>query len=144
MFGKTTEYAIRALVYAYLQNSDGIRPGFKEIANHILAPKEFTGKVMQSLVKSHLLLSVKGPGGGFYFKDMESPISLDEVVKVFEGDKFFYKCGFGLKECSDINPCPLHNDYSPVREKLRKIVSDTTIQILASRIKNNQAVLNAR
>ena len=32
MIGKTTEYAIRALVYVYIQNQDGRRPGFKEIA----------------------------------------------------------------------------------------------------------------
>ena len=35
MLGKTTEYAIRALVYIYIQNIEGERPGFKEIAKMI-------------------------------------------------------------------------------------------------------------
>jgi Rrf2 family protein len=142
MFDKTTEYAIRAMVYIFLHNARGSRPGFREIANRIGAPEEFMGKVLQTLVKAHLLSSVKGPGGGFYFKEPDKPITLLQIVTAFQGDSFFYRCGFGLTSCSDVTPCPLHKDYAPVREKLRKIVSESSVQLLASRIQQKKASLN--
>lgn len=52
------------------------------------------------------------------------------------------QCGFGLKQCDSKNPCPLHYDYSPVREEFFKLVTKQTIQSLANKINENKAVLN--
>lgn len=142
MFGKTTEYAVRALVYIYLQNTGGNRPGFREIAHQVDAPEEFTGKVVQKLVRAQVIASVKGPHGGFYFPDMATTPSLLDVVRIIEGEGFFTKCGFGLSACSAANPCPIHHQFSPVRDNLKKIVSDNDIRKLALRIKKHKAVLN--
>lgn len=142
MFTKTTQYAIRALVYIYLQNLNLNRPGFREIAKHIGAPEEFTGKIVQHLVKSHIISSIKGRGGGFFFTDMHPSLNLLDVIKIIEGDGFFNNCGFGLSLCSKDNPCPIHTDYAPVREKFRKITMESTIEMLALKIKNHKAVLN--
>jgi Rrf2 family protein len=142
MLGKTTEYAIRALVYVYIQNQEGKRPGFKEIAKKINSPEQFTAKVLQSLAREELISSMKGRGGGFFFDDSITPLTLYEVIGVMEGEKFFSKCGFGLKQCDSKNPCPLHYDYSPVREEFFKLVTKQTIQSLANKINENKAVLN--
>lgn len=142
MLGKTTEYAIRALVYVYIQNQEGKRPGFKEIAKKINSPEQFTAKVLQSLAREELISSMKGRGGGFFFDDSITPLTLYEVIGIMEGEKFFSKCGFGLKQCDSKNPCPLHYDYSPVREEFFKLVTKQTIQSLANKINENKAVLN--
>lgn len=142
MIGKTTEYAIRALVYVYLQNQDGKRPGFKEIAEKIHSPEQFTAKVLQTLARAEVILSLKGRGGGFFFKDADSPLTLHKVISVMEGEKFFSKCGFGLNRCDCENPCPLHDDYSPVREGFLKLVTKLTIQSLANKINDRKAVLS--
>jgi len=142
MLGKTTGYAIRALVYVYIQNQEGKRPGFKEIAKKINSPEQFTAKVLQSLAREELISSMKGRGGGFFFDDSITPLTLYEVIGVMEGEKFFSKCGFGLKQCDSKNPCPLHYDYSPVREEFFKLVTKQTIQSLANKINENKAVLN--
>src|SRR5664280_1193489 len=99
MLGKTTEYAIRSLVYIYIQNQDGKRPGFKEISKKIDSPEQFTAKVLQNLARAELISSMKGRGGGFFFDQAATPLSIFEVIRVMEGDKFFSKCGFGLKRC---------------------------------------------
>ena len=67
MLGKTTEYAIRSLVYVFIQNQEGKRPGFKEIAKKINSPEQFTAKVLQNLARAELISSIKGRGGGFFF-----------------------------------------------------------------------------
>jgi Rrf2 family protein len=141
MLGKTTEYAIRALVYIYIQNQKGKRPGYKEIAKEIDSPEQFTAKVLQNLARVQMVSSMKGRGGGFYFEESKSTLSLYEVIKVVEGEKVFSKCGFGLKECDCDSPCPMHEDYFPVREGFHQLATNATIQSLAGKINEHQAIL---
>jgi Rrf2 family protein len=141
MLGKTSEYAIRALVYVYIQNIEGKRPGFKEIARKIDSPEQFTAKVLQSLAREKLVSSMKGRGGGFFFDHPTTPLPLYEVIRVVEGGEFFSKCGFGLKLCNCENPCPIHDDYAPVRDGFLKLVKNMTIQSLANKINEHKAVL---
>jgi Rrf2 family protein len=142
MLGKTTEYAIRALVYILIQNQEGKRPGFKEISKKIDSPEQFTAKVLQNLARAELISSMKGRGGGFFFDKPATPLTIFEVIRVVEGDKFFFKCGFGLKLCDCENPCPLHDDYLPVREGFFQLVKKETIQSLANKINECKAVLS--
>lgn len=141
MLAKTTEYAIRALVYIYIQNSEGKRPGFKEISNMIDSPEQFTAKVLQSLTRAQIISSMKGRGGGFFFDDLSIPLKLYEVIESVEGDGFFLKCGFGLNHCDAGTPCPMHEGYSKVREGFFRFTNEQTIQSLAQKINNNEATL---
>jgi len=85
---------------------------------------------------------MKGRGGGFYFKNNQSDLSLYDVILVLEGDSLFNKCGFGLKFCSDFSPCPLHVDYVHLREGFYTQVKTETINSLAQKIRDGHAVLN--
>ena len=141
MLGKATEYAIRALVYIYMQNQAGKRPGFREISKKINSPEQFTAKILQNLAREKLVRSMKGRGGGFFFDHPAALLPLYEVIRVVEGESFFNKCGFGLKRCNSENPCPLHDEYSPVRERFFSLVKNVTIQSLAAKIYDNKGVL---
>ena len=141
MLSKTTEYAIRALVYVYIQNQGGKRPGYKEIAKEIDSPEQFTAKVLQNLARAELVSSMKGRGGGFFFVDDMATVTLYEVIRVIEGEKFFSKCGFGLKLCDCVTPCPLHEGYSSVREGFYELAKTQTIQSLADKASDHKAVL---
>ena len=141
MIGKATEYAIRALVYVYIQNQAGKRPGFKEIAKKIDSPEQFTAKILQTVAREKLVSSMKGRGGGFFFDQPATPLYLYEVIRVVEGELFFSRCGFGLQHCNSKNPCPLHDDYSPVREGFFNLVKTVTIQSLAAKIYDHKGVL---
>lgn len=141
MLGKATEYAIRALVYVYMQNQAGKRPGFKEIAKKINSPEQFTAKILQNLAREKIVSSMKGRGGGFFYDEPATPLTLYEVIRVMEGEIFFFKCGFGLQRCNSENPCPLHDDYSPVREGFFNLVKTMTIQSLATKIYDHKGVL---
>ena len=142
MLTKSTEYAIRALVYVQLQNWLMKRPGVEEIAREIEAPEAFSGKILQTLTKHKLLDSMKGRGGGFFFDGNESHLTLYDVIHVMEGDACFHKCGFGLKNCNNENPCPLHDKYIDIRDGFYNIVKSETINSLAKKILEGNAVLN--
>lgn len=138
MFYKETEYALRGLVYIQQQNYLGRRPGIDEISNEIDAPRFYTAKILQRVVRMGFLLSTKGKGGGFFFEPSKPDLSLRELISAIEGTKTFSGCGFGLKNCDDKNPCPMHKHYAPIRESIFKLVSDETIQSLAQKYNEDQ------
>lgn len=142
MLGKTTEYAFRALVYIYIQNLKGLRPGFKEIARMIDSPEQFTAKVLQNLARSEVISSLKGRGGGFFFAEPTKPTTLFRIIEAIEGEAYFTSCGFGLSRCDANKPCPLHENYAPVRDAFFKMVNEITIQSLAIKVNKNEAILN--
>lgn len=144
MFNKETEYALRGLVYIQLQNENNRRPGTEEIANEIEAPRFYTAKILQHLVKSSVIQSVKGKGGGFYFEKDKAEFLIRDLVNLTEGKNTLQDCGFGLKQCDAGNPCPLHEQYAPIREAINTLVSTETIRSLAKKyiLKNNRIERN--
>lgn len=136
MFKKETEYALRGLVYIQVQNRLERRPGIAEIAAEIEAPKEFTAKILQRLVRIGFVQSMKGKNGGFYFDSEKPDLALKDVIIAIEGNQMFTGCGFGLKYCNEKNPCPLHESYSPIRKSINQLVEGETIQSLA--LKNKE------
>ena len=141
MFNKETEYALRGLVYIKIQNIKDKRPGTAEIAREIEAPHFYTAKILQRLVRAGFLESLKGKGGGFYFDQDKSDLPLKKLISSIEGDSSFTGCGFGLKQCSEKNPCPVHEKYAPIREAINRLVSEETVQSLAMKAykKKNQS-----
>lgn len=135
MWSKTTEYAIRSLVYIAVSNIEGRRPGFREIAGAIDAPIQFTAKILQALSKATLVRSIRGRGGGFFF-DPESPeLKLSAVIRTLEGDNYFSGCVIGLPECDGEHPCPLHSEFTRIRTDLVTLAEKETIQGLARKTK---------
>jgi Rrf2 family protein len=141
MFKKETEYAMRGLVYIQMQNHLGRKPGIVEIATEIDTPTSFTAKILQRLVRMRFIESIKGKNGGYYFDPDKKELPLKDVVMAIEGDRIFTGCGFGLKQCNEDNPCPLHDTYASIRESIEKLLSGETIQSLAKK-ENPKIVLN--
>jgi Rrf2 family protein len=134
MFNKETEYALRGLVYINLQYLKGRRPGTSEVSKEIEAPPFFTAKILQRLVRSGFLRSLKGKGGGFFFDPDKPDLPIRNLISAIEGDRSFSGCSFGLKQCDSDNPCPLHEKFAPIKESLNKLISEETVQSLAEKV----------
>ena len=131
VFTKETEYALRSLVYIQSQNIAGRTPGVVEISREIESPQFFTAKILHRLVKMGFIESHKGKKGGFYFDPEKPDLPLKDFIIALEGEKLFTGCGFGLKQCDESNPCPLHDHYAPIRNSLNALTSGQTVQSLA-------------
>jgi Rrf2 family protein len=133
MFSKETEYALRGLVYIRLQNLKSHRPGTAEIAKEIDAPPFYTAKILQRLVRAGFLRSIKGKGGGFFFDPGQAQLPLIKLITATEGDSSYSGCGFGLKQCDENNPCPMHDKYAVVRKSINDMISGETVDSLAEK-----------
>lgn len=130
MFSKACEYAIRSSIYIASQAISGRRVSLTDVAVKIESPEAFTSKILQKLVKHNIIRSVKGPGGGFDVDvNQLQKIKLKLIIEAFEGD-VLNRCSLGLNECSDIQPCPFHHKYKPIKEKLKHIFENTSLQDL--------------
>lgn len=134
MLSKTTEYALRAIVYIAIQDASGLKTGIKEIAKELELPMHFIGKILQDMVRKGLISSIKGPGGGFFLHRTAAEISILEVVQTIDGLEAFRKCGMGMKQCSDLHPCPLHDEIKAYREQLLRVFKNRTVQDLVDGI----------
>ncbi|MGN6353220.1 MAG: RrF2 family transcriptional regulator [Parafilimonas sp.] len=141
MFSKTCEYAIRAMIFIAQKTKQDSRVGIKEIAKGINSPEHFIAKILQDLTRKGLLQSAKGPSGGFYLDKASMKQSLADVVKAVDGDKIFYGCGLGLKQCSETKPCPIHFEFKKVRQGLFDMLQNTRIDAFTEALENNIAFL---
>lgn len=142
MFSKACEYGIRATLFVAEQSAQGRRSGVKEIAKSTDSPEAFTAKILQTLVKSHILISVKGPTGGFEIDyNSLNKITLLDLVNAIDGDNIYNGCGLGLKECNEERPCPVHDHFVSIREDLKKMLSTTTLSKLIEDLEQGHTVL---
>ncbi|MCZ4409900.1 Rrf2 family transcriptional regulator [Cryomorphaceae bacterium 1068] len=128
MFSKTCEYAIKAMVYIWHRDySVTTWASLKEIAEAIDSPPSFTSKVLQQLAKKELLLSMRGPSGGFS-KLKKGDIRLGDVIMAIDGPKITRKCILGFEECNTAYPCALHDKFAHIRDDLNKVLDETKIE----------------
>lgn len=131
MLSNTCKYAVRSLIYLGKHSSDGSKIGIKKISSDLMIPTPFLGKILQNLVKQKVLVSTKGPNGGFGLGKKTVDISLYDIVKIVDGEDFFKNCLIGMKPCSthenDEKPCPVHSRFGPIRAQLLLFYQQTTI-----------------
>jgi Rrf2 family iron-sulfur cluster assembly transcriptional regulator len=143
MFSKSSEYAIRAAIYIAAEGNKDKKVGISEICEHIAAPQHFTAKILQVLSRNHIISSQTGINGGFFLDKKQGAIQLIGIVKALEGDHLFSGCGLGLKECSEKEPCPLHNQFKTIRSALVKMMEEATIEGMARKLKKGNGFLRA-
>lgn len=140
MFSKKTEYALRATIYIAKHSTEEKKLSIVDISKAINSPQSFTAKILQVLTKKKLIHSLPGPNGGFYITDptLQAPISC--IVDAMGENEVLDKCVLGLKKCSSVNPCPLHEQYKKVKLQLKEIFEEKSIGKLAKELKNNKSL----
>jgi Rrf2 family protein len=128
IFSKTCEYAMRSVFFIAHKTLNGNRVGIKEIAVGIDSPEHFLAKILQDLSRRGIVQSVKGPNGGFYLDEDNLNRPLSDIVEAVDGKEIFVGCGLGLKQCSEKNPCPLHNEFKAIREQITIMLYSTSIR----------------
>ena len=131
MLSNTCKYAIRALIYLANYAEENKKIGIKKVSDDLKIPSPFLGKILQSLAREKILLSTKGPNGGFSLGRKPENISLYDIVVHVDGDKYFNNCIIRLEPCScyteEITTCPIHKRFSKLRSDLIGFYKDTNL-----------------
>ena len=128
MLSKTTQYALRAIVY--LGREPGKHLSIKELAKTTQTPQSYLSKVMQILIANEVVTSQRGLGGGVCLKTPPDKLTLWDVVEVFECPLHRQTCPLGLtQDCHLL--CPLFHELDRAQKEYKKILKQKTISSLS-------------
>jgi Rrf2 family protein len=105
--------------------------GAGAIARRIRARPNYLGKLLQVLAREGLLVSQKGQRGGYRLARPPETIRLIEVLDPIESPARLPGCFLGRKECSDDDPCLVHDRWMAVKDLYLSFLSDLTVAELS-------------
>lgn len=133
---KTSTYALRAVLYLTSAEPEQKFVPIKQISDNLNLSFHFLTKLFQILSKHGLVISCRGPAGGVSLAKSARDISIRDIIFALEGADFFEKCILLLPNCSDDQPCPFHEYWIKMREDLKNMFTETSLDELGRKIKN--------
>jgi Rrf2 family transcriptional regulator, iron-sulfur cluster assembly transcription factor len=143
MLTKSSQYAIKALLYLSLYGNANNRINSKKISTELNIPQHYLGKILQRLANENYLVSFKGPNGGFYINKNKEKVNLLEIIKIIDGKEYLSTCALGFESCSDENPCPVHFFVKEYKNNLINKLHSVKIKDLKNDIQQKNSFLKS-
>jgi Rrf2 family transcriptional regulator, cysteine metabolism repressor len=130
---RRTDYATRALLALSLDGSEPMK--LEELARRTGAPKSVLEQVMPVMRSAGIVRSERGPAGGYRLNKPPEEITLERVVRLFQGQ--LAPIGYATRRSPD--SCPkfvadsLREAWGEVRDATIDILEHTTFSDLAKR-----------
>lgn len=124
-FQKTTEYAIRVMVF--LAKHRDKRFSANSLHRQLEIPYKYLARLMSKLSAAGLVEVLPGKLGGYKITRELSTIYLYQITGLVEGLEDFDRCILGFPECSDENPCSLHSHWLQQRENIKDMLYKTSL-----------------
>jgi Rrf2 family protein len=110
----------------------------EEIAAVQGVPENYLRRLLIELKRGGLVLSQKGPSGGYMLARPPARITMADVVEIIEGDYTPVEC---LEDgansfCPRDGGCPMRDVWREVRDSVVGILRSATLQSLAERRKS--------
>jgi Rrf2 family protein len=134
ILSKTCNYGIKAAIYIAINCERRFIP-IREISEKLEISFHFLTKILQILTLHKVMISFKGPRGGVALAHPPDEIYLIDIIRAIDGTAVFEKCILGLERCGDRNPCPVHAQWGPIRDKLTLLFRQTSLAELAQQVK---------
>lgn len=129
MFSQTVEYALRAVVY--LAGKSPSPAICEEIAAATKVPRPYMAKVLLGLVRSKVLHSQRGLGGGVSLQRNPREVTILEVINAVDPIVRITKCPLEIAS-HGVNLCPLHRRLDEAMANIEETFRSTTLdQMLA-------------
>ncbi len=131
LLSQTAEYALRAMAWlAMAPESKPVRAA--DLARATGIPTYYVSKVLRRLVLADLLESQKGQGGGFSLSRAPREISFINILSAVDAFPTQGRCAFGWGQCNATGPCPLHNSWSQLDDRIRDWAAGTSLGEIAN------------
>lgn len=130
MISQTIEYSLRAMVHL-ASLAPGASANSETIAKHTKVPQGYLSKVLRDLVVAGLILSQRGPNGGFSLARSSEQISMLDVVNAVDPMKRIRRCPLGNP--AHVKLCPLHHRIDNAMDMVEREFGATSLaEVIAS------------
>ena len=130
---RRTDYAMRAVLALAVAEGGPLK--LTAIAEMIEAPRSVLEQVMPTLRTAGVVRSERGPSGGYRLNTPASEITLERVVRLFQGQlaPIDYATRRNPAPCPEIVGRSLRETGVEVRDATIRILGETTFADLAAR-----------
>lgn len=132
---RATSYALHAVVHMATQKVQNAPVASHNIAAERGIPERFLLKVLKPLVSHRILLSVKGPNGGYRLARSPSDITMLEIVEAVDGDVRGYAPERPTDKDKDHTPAEVkkfNQIWNTLQPKLEHVCGQTAEQMRKS------------
>jgi Rrf2 family protein len=128
---RRTDYATRALLALVLASGGPLR--LEEIARRTCAPRSVLEQVMPVLRSAGLVRAERGRSGGYRLNHPPEAVSLERVVRLFEGQLAPIGCATRREPepCPMTIGCSLRATWEEIRDATIRILEERTFADLA-------------
>jgi Rrf2 family protein len=126
MLSKTSEYALRAVLYL-ARDTRGVPVPAGDIASGLDVPANYLSKILHALSRAGVVRSERGPGGGYRLARPADSMSLADVIGAFDPIAPKSGCLLGRARCLDDQPCAAHERWRQVFDPVTAFFRDTMV-----------------
>lgn len=133
---KTTEYAIRAILYL-AASTNGSKVMAKDVAKDENIPYHYAAKILQQLGKYGYVNSFKGRGGGFRITPLAKRTSLLKIANNMQGKLKLDNCLFDFQDCNYEKLCPFCEKWNGISNQITDLLMEQKVGALATEFSKN-------
>jgi Rrf2 family nitric oxide-sensitive transcriptional repressor len=138
MISNTTEYALRAVIFLGQDNQSAYTA--QQISMATQVPLPYLSKILNGLVRTNLVTSQRGLGGGFALAVNPNKLTLLQVLDAVEPVRGTEHCPPSLDKKRG-NSCPLHALLNESVQRMRSVYADSTVGELIAQDKGAKTKL---
>lgn len=124
---QATDYAMTAILYLSQGNGDR-KYSMDKISRATKIPKEFLRKIFQVLVKSGIIRSFRGRGGGVSLARSPEDITVAEIIEHLGEQTGLVRCLREGEHCPRSNECKASIFWRRIQENLLEVLGRTSIK----------------
>jgi Rrf2 family cysteine metabolism transcriptional repressor len=130
---RRTDYATRAILALALEDGGPVK--LEELARRTAVPQSVLEQVMPTMRTAGLVRSERGSAGGYRLNKPASEITLERVVRLFQGQLAPISCAtrHSPEPCPMMIGCTLRDVWEDVRDATITLLGGVTFEELAAR-----------
>ncbi len=136
-FGVGVDYSLKALLILAERYPASQPLQVEAIATAQNIPENYLRRLLIALKRGGLVLSQKGPSGGYLLARAPARITMADVVEIIEGDYVPVECleDGANSPCRREDACAMREVWREVRDRVTSILRATTLEALANKRK---------
>jgi len=127
----TSEYSIRIL--SFMAKKPEQKYSAVNLVDKLKISDKYLRKLMLYLTKTGFVYSKQGRVGGYYLAKPTDSVFISDIIDAVEGLDKYMGCVMGFDECSDENPCALHNKWADIRNEIFNMFKITSLAEMAEK-----------
>jgi len=120
-----TDYALRAMLDLAMHPDS--RTTFPAIAERQGIPRKFLPTVLQSLIQTGLVRTIRGYGGGIELSCNPAEVSVRQIVESVEGRQQLYDCDGRNIDCNSKMDCRLREVLERAGNAMLTVLEDAKL-----------------